>query len=119
MDIRSRIADTLRRQIRDYGKPLAQFSEDFDIPLTSLKSYVRGDTNLRADSIDMLAEKLGVTPAALISDFPSNWDAANDAFRAAGEFARWPKERQEHLVTLILALVQFFSEQGAENPHRI
>lgn len=115
MDIRFNIADSLRRQIRDYGKPLAQFAEDFDIPLTSLKSYIKGNTNLRADTIDLLAKKLKLSPAALISGVPSNRETASTAVRIPDAFAGWPQARQERFISLVSALEHCFSEQDTEN----
>lgn len=113
MDIRSAIARNLHRRVLDYGKPLAKFSEDFDIPLTSLKSYVKGEANLRADSIDLLARKLDVTPAALLSDVPFGGDVAGSAFRAAVDVSLWPRERRERLASLFLELAQLISEAGS------
>lgn len=115
MDTRSAIAQNLRRQVLNYGKPLAKFSRDFDIPLTSLKSYVKGDANLRADTIDLLARKLDVTPADLLSAAPSDENLTSAALRAAGGVPLWPQERQKRLADLLSALLLLISEDGAEN----
>lgn len=115
MDIRSAVAEKLRQHIREHGKSLAEFSADFDIPLTSLKDYVKGDVNLRADTIEMLSAKLGMTPADFISESPAAWRRAEAVFSATYEFAHWPQERQERAISLFLELAALFAEDDAHD----
>ena len=73
MEIQANIAETVRRVMEERGKTLSELSAELDIPLSSMKNYAKGAKNLRADTIDMLAWKLGLTPAELISQLPSGW----------------------------------------------
>ena len=73
-----------------------------DIPLSSMKTYAKGAKNLRADTIDMLAWKLGLTPAELISQLPSGWAEAETAVRAAQAFGNLTLEKQSQGIELFL-----------------
>ena len=86
MEIRANIAETVRRVMEERGKTLPELSAELDIPLSSMKNYAKGAKNLRADTIDMLAWKLGLTPAELISQLPSGWAEAEVTVQAARAF---------------------------------
>ena len=87
MEIRANIAETVRRVMEERGKTLSELSAELDISLSSMKNYAKGAKNLRADTIDMLAWKLGLTPAELISQLPSGWADAETAVRVARHLA--------------------------------
>ena len=44
-----------------------EFAKDLDIPRTTLYGYLKGTTSPRADSLEELAKKLGISPAELIA----------------------------------------------------
>ena len=102
MEIRANIAETVRRVMEERGKTLPELSAELDIPLSSMKNYAKGAKNLRADTIDMLAWKLGLTPAELISQLPSGWAEAETAVRAAQAFGNLTLEKQSQGIELFL-----------------
>ena len=115
MEIRANIAETVRRVMEERGKTLPELSAELDIPLSSMKNYAKGAKNLRADTIDMLAWKLGLTPAELISQLPSGWAEAETAVRAAQAFGNLTLEKQSQGIALFLKLVDLFSQGTAAN----
>lgn len=115
MEIRGNIAETVRRVMEERGKTLPELSAELDIPLSSMKNYAKGAKNLRADTIDMLAWKLGLTPAELISQLPSGWAEAETAVRAAQAFGNLTLEKQSQGIGLFLKLVDLFSRGTAAN----
>ena len=115
MEIRANIAETVRRVMEERGKTLPERSDELDIPLSSMKNYAKGAKNLRADTIDMLAWKLGLTPAELISQLPSGWAEAETAVRAAQAFGNLTLEKQSQGIELFLKLVDLFSRGNAAN----
>lgn len=115
MEIRGNIAETVRRVMEERGKTLPELSAELDIPLSSMKNYAKGAKNLRADTIDMLAWKLGLTPAELISQLPSGRAEAETAVRAAQAFGNLTLEKQSQGIELFLKLVDLFSRGAAAN----
>ena len=115
MEIRANIAETVRRVMEERGKTLPELSAELDIPLSSMKNYATGAKNLRADTIDMLAWKLGLTPAELISHLPSGWAEAETAVRAAQAFGSLTLGKQSQGIELFLKLVDLFSRATAAN----
>lgn len=115
MEIRGNIAETVRRVMEERGKTLSELSAELDIPLSSMKNYAKGAKNLRADTIDMLAWKLGLTPAELISQLPSGWAEAETAVRAVQAFGNLTLEKQSQGIELFLKLVDLFSRGTAAN----
>ena len=115
MEIQANIAETVRRVMEERGKTLSELSAELDIPLSSMKNYAKGAKNLRADTIDMLAWKLGLTPAELISQLPSGWAEADTAVRAAQAFGNLTLEKQSQGIELFLKLVDLFSRGTAAN----
>jgi len=112
MEIKQNVAETVKRIMRERDKTLAELSEDLDIPLSSMKSYANGTTNLRADTIEMLAAKFEITPAELVSQLPTGWRQAESVVRAAGVFSTLSPEQQARGVDLFLELVDLFASGG-------
>ncbi len=115
MEIRANIAETVRRVMEERGKTLSELSTELDVPLSSMKNYANGTKNLRADTIEMLAGKFGITPAELISQFPAGLAEAEIAVRAAQVFSALPLEKQSQGIELFLKLVDLFYQEAEEN----
>jgi transcriptional regulator with XRE-family HTH domain len=54
------ITDRLRRTISDSGLPLLRLSKETGVARASLIRFVRGDSSLRLDVADKLAEYFGL-----------------------------------------------------------
>ena len=97
------------------GKTLSELSAELDIPLSSMKNYAKGSKNLRADTIEILAGKFGITPAELISQLPSGWAEAEVTVQAARAFGDLTQEKQSRGMELFLELVHLFSRGTADH----
>lgn len=115
MEIRANIAETVRRVMDERGKTLSELSAELDIPLSSMKNYAKGAKNLRADTIEMLAEKFEISPAQLISQLPSGWAEAEVTVQAARAFGDLTHEKQSRGIELFLELVHLFSRGTADH----
>lgn len=67
MQIEKNIAATLKNDMMAHGEKLTAFSTRLGVPLSTLQGYLKGTSSPRADTIEDLAGKLGMTPAELVS----------------------------------------------------
>ena len=113
MEIRENIANTVNRILQERNKTLSELSEDIDIPRSSLENYAKGMSNLRADTIELLADKLGLTPAELISNISERpeWQQAKAVLSAAHEIGGLSLEKQESGIQAFLQLVSIFAAE--------
>jgi len=109
-EIQKNIAQALRRSMESRQKTLTEFSEELNISKTAVRQYLHGTANPRADTLTMLADSLGITPAELITGEPPGWSKAALLLHAAQEIGPLPPEQQREAVRLFLALVAVFSE---------
>ena len=65
------IADLLQRKRQEESKTIAEFSEEFDIPRSTLQNLMRGEKALRTDTVELIAEKLGVPLGEFVSGKPA------------------------------------------------
>lgn len=111
MPISENIADFIRRYKEKNHLSIAELSEELGIAKSAAVDYLNGDGNPRADTVDMIAEKCGVSPAEIISAQPPGWERAEMVERAARIFGGLPPERRERAVPLFLALVEILAEE--------
>nr|WP_325302560.1 DUF6514 family protein [uncultured Dysosmobacter sp.] len=67
MEIEKNITATLEREMNKRGLNCVKLSEAIDFPRTTLQGYLKGTSHPRADSMEELASKLGLSVAELIS----------------------------------------------------
>ncbi len=67
MQIEKNIAATLKNEMEKRGGTLMEFSLELGIPRSTLQGYLKGTSHPRADSLEELAEKLGISVAELVS----------------------------------------------------
>ena len=67
MSIEKNIMATLKREMDKRGVNYAKLSAEIDIPRTTLQGYLSGTSHPRADSMENLADKLGISVAELVS----------------------------------------------------
>ena len=68
MNIDKNIAAKLKREMSKRGVNYAEFAEELGIPRTTMQGYVKGSSNPRADSMEELANRLGISVAELVSE---------------------------------------------------
>ena len=67
MKIQRNIASTLKMTMSQRNISLAEFAEELGIARSSLQEYLKEDANPRADTIQLLSEKLGISVSQLLS----------------------------------------------------
>lgn len=67
LEIKKNISATLKREMDKRGLNFMEFSTELGIPRTTLQGYLKGTSSPRADTLEELAEKLGVSPAELVA----------------------------------------------------
>lgn len=67
MKIQKNIAATLKNAMAERDLTLVEFAEEIGIARTSLQGYLKEKSNPRADTIELLSERLNISPSMLIS----------------------------------------------------
>ena len=110
MPISENVAEFIRRYKEKNDLSISDLTEELGIAKSAIVNYLNGDCNPRADTMDMIAEKCGVSPAEMISAQPPGWERAEIVERAARVFSGLPPEQRERAVPLFLTLVEIFAE---------
>ena len=74
MKIEQTITATLEKEMDKRGVNYVGLSEELGIPRTTLQGYLKGTSHPRSDSLEELAEKLGLSLAELVSgeEYPTH-----------------------------------------------
>lgn len=74
LEIKKNISATLKREMDKRGLNFMEFSTELGIPRTTLQGYLKGTSSPRADTLEELAEKLGISPAELVAgnEYPNS-----------------------------------------------
>lgn len=115
-DIQANIAKNLQRARDARGLSVLEFSEELCISKTSLGQYLRGVANPTVLTLSVLADKLGVTAAELISDLPDSVIQAETILRLARTLSDLDPAQRENIIHHFLALVELFSGNSTEHP---
>lgn len=67
MKIEKNIMATLKREMDKRGVNYAELAAEIDVPRTTLQGYLNGTSHPRSDSMENLADKLGISVAELVS----------------------------------------------------
>lgn len=67
LDIQKNIAVSIRAAMDKSDLSIAEFSKELNIGKSSLQAYLNGTQCMRSDTIELIAKKMGVTPAELVS----------------------------------------------------
>lgn len=110
MPIKKYISAAIHRYQRARSLTLREVARELDIPWASLEGYANGRANPRADTLEVLAEKLGVPITELVSGSPPGWERAETIVRAAAAVESLPPEHHEECIELFLKLATLFSK---------
>lgn len=112
MPISENVAEFIRRYKEKNDLSISDLSEELGIAKSAIVNYLNGDCNPRADTMDMIAEKCGVSPAEIISAQPPGWERAEIVGRAARIFGDLPPEQRDRAVSLFLALADILGDHA-------
>lgn len=110
MPIIKNVSLTLQKYKELTQMSISELSEELGIPTSSVQCYLKGASDLRATTIEILAGKMNVPLAEMVSGPAPDWERAETILRAAREFSSLPSEKQKQGVQLFLELVALFTE---------
>lgn len=67
MTLQSNFSNSVKIAYQNSGKTLAEFSNEIGISRATLQSILKGDSNSRIDTIEVVADGLNTSPLALLS----------------------------------------------------
>lgn len=111
MPITENLGGFLRHYKKEHNLSISELSEELGVAKSALEIYLKGTGNPRADTIDLLAQRSGVSPAEIISAHPPGWERAEITERAARLFGDLLPERRERATKLFFDLIDLFSEE--------
>jgi len=91
---------------------MSELSQELGIPTSSVQCYLKGTSDLRATTIELLAEKMDIPVIEMVSGPAPEQERAETIIRGAKEFADLSEEKQELGIQLFLRLVDLFSEDA-------
>ena len=110
MPISENIAAFMNRYKKDHHLSIVEFSAELGISKNTVVDCLKGAGNLQSDTIDIIADKCGVSAAEIISAQPPGWERAEITSQAARLFGSLPPEQRERAVKLFLSNLEVFSE---------
>ena len=110
MSIRANVSQVIRSYKVANQLSLSALSEVLGIPVSSLQCYLKGASDLRADTIELLAEKMSIPVIEMVSGPVPGPGQAETIVRAAREFRDLPEEKQKQGIQLFLQLVALFTK---------
>lgn len=89
---------------------ISELSEELGIPASSVQCYLKGASDLRSTTIELLAEKMKVSLIEMVSGPAPEWKRAETIVRAAREFCDLPEEKREQATQLFFQLVTLLAK---------
>lgn len=128
MSISSNIAAKMLRYKLDHELTTVELASELHLAVSTTQEYLNGNGNPRADTLETIAQQMGVSVNQLISPLaseptqrqtpaPRQPQAASlrhtrAAARLAKEFARLPPDKRGKGIQLFLEMVELWSEIG-------
>ena len=112
MSIIENVSLTMQKYRELKNMSLSDLAGELGIPVSSVQCYLKGTADLRATTIELLAEKMEVPLMEMVSGPAPEWERAETVIRAAREFADLSAEKQEQGIQLFLQLVALFAGEN-------
>ena len=110
MSIKQNVARTIRRVKEERHISIEILAKELDVTKSAVQAYLKGDSNPRADTLELLAEKCGVSMIELVSDPLPGWEQAETMVSAAQVLSALPPEKREACVQHLLAIAAIFAQ---------
>ena len=111
MPANKNISNFMKRYKQEHHLSVLALSELLGIAKSATVTYLTGACNPRLDTLEIIAEKCGVTVAEIVSAHPRG--QAEITERAARLFSSLPPERRDRAIHLFLDLIDALSEDHA------
>ena len=91
---------------------LAEFAAELDISRSALQEYMSGTGNPRIETVNHLAEKMGVEPEGLLCgmDGPDMVQLLEHIVKTLGFIQKLSEDRQRRFGELLLEMVELWNE---------
>ena len=112
LDIQQNIAMMLSAYKRREKYTIVELSEDLEISRSVLQDYLAGNCNPRADTIEHIANKLNISPAALVSGgllSPTEYDLIFVLLDTLDAFHDLSPDRKHEGVDLFIRLLRLLT----------
>lgn len=112
MNLHESIAEAIRRIMKERNKSLTEFAQELDISKNALYSYLRGDGNPSISTLEGIAKKLEIEPAALLLGVLDRGDRQKIAMAILETFqnvALLPEERRMRFAELFLEMMKLWA----------
>lgn len=110
MSIKQNVARTIRRVKEERHISIEILAKELDITKSAVQAYLKGDSNPRADTLELLAEKCGVSMIELVFDPLPGGEQAETMVSAAQLLSGLPPEKREACVQHLLAIAAIFAQ---------
>ena len=109
MGISKNLADSIRRYKLERDLSVAELAEELHLGVSTTQEYLNGNCTPRADTLELLAERMGMPVATLISSPPSGMEQAANMVQTAKALAVLPPDKREKGARLLLELAGLFA----------
>lgn len=109
MGIGKNIAVNILQYKRDRKLSTVELAAELHLSVSTTQKYLNGDGNPRANTLEMLAQQMGISVVDLISGPSPETGQAQDVIHAANELAALPPARREKGICLFLEMVELWS----------
>lgn len=110
MSINENLSRILKQYKKEHKLTFDQLAALLDLPISSVQKYYNGTGNPRADTLELIARKLGIPLAEIVSPPSLEQEQAETAVRIAKLFSGWPPEDQESGLRNFFRIVSLFSK---------
>ena len=112
MGLQENIATFIRDAMKRDNKSLSEFSEELGISRNSLYDYSIGEGNPTILTLEHIAEKMDINPAALILGIldPEQRDILLVLTETVQDLAKLPEEKRLRFAELFLEMVRLWDE---------
>ena len=110
MGIQENMSAFINAMKRQKAVSTTELSAELEISRSTLQEYLNGTGNPRAETIDHLAEKLGVDPVVMVSGRfnPSQLHIASLLLSTLEAYTQLPKEKQTQFAELFLQMLSLW-----------
>lgn len=126
MGIGKNIAARMLQYKLDHGLSTVELAEEMHLAVSTTQEYLNGNGNPRTDTLEMIAQRMGISVIQLISPSspvqaqpplprppqPASLRQTRAAAHFAKELAQLPPDKREKGIRLFLEMIELWSEAG-------
>lgn len=112
MSLQENIAETMRVIMKQQNKSLTEFSEELEVSRSAMQDYIKAKGNPSAKTIEHIANKLGITPIALMAGLtvPEQREITVQLLNTFQMVSELPEEKRIRFAELFLEMVKLWDQ---------